>query len=182
MPELRYDQETINYSLVRRRRRSIAIMIDPDKGVVVYAPHHVGERMLAEVIGERRAWIAKKLDRIKAFKALPKLSFAGDRDAAARLINERVAVYSQTMQLSPKKIVIKDQRHRWGSCSARTGAVNLNWRLVMAPPEVLDYVVVHELAHIKHPDHSRSNTSPTTKPAASGCASTAGGLFFKLTP
>ena len=154
MPELRYEQETINYSLIRRRRRSIAIMIDPDRGVVVYAPHRLEEWALLEVLKERRDWIRKKLDRLAALKALPKLTFAGDRNDAARLINERVTLYSQTMQLFPKKVVVKDQRHRWGSCSARTGSVNFSWRLVMATQEVLDYVVVHELAHIKHANHS----------------------------
>ena len=143
------------YTLIRsRRRRSIAIMIDPDRGVVVYAPHSVGERALLELLEQRRAWIVKKLDRLAARKALPKLSFAGDRHDAARLIKERVALYAEKLQLFPKKVVIKDQRRRWGSCSSRTGAVNLNWRLVMAPLEVLDYVVVHELSHLKHADHS----------------------------
>ena len=144
------------YLLIRsRRRRSVAIMIDADRGVVVYAPHHVEERVLAGVLEQRRAWIRKKLDQLAALAALPKLHFAGDRDEAARLINERVALYAGKLQLFPKKVAIRDQRRRWGSCSARTGAVNLNWRLVMAPLEVLDYVVVHELSHIKHADHSR---------------------------
>jgi predicted metal-dependent hydrolase len=143
------------YTLVRsRRRRSIAIMVDPGRGVVVYAPHRIDERALAGVLEQRRAWIKKKLDQLAELATLPKLNFAGDRDDAARLINERVALYAEKLQLFPQKVAVRDQRRRWGSCSARTGAVNLNWRLVMAPLEVLDYVVVHELSHIKHPNHS----------------------------
>lgn len=58
------------------------------------------------------------------------------------------------LNLNPKSITIRDQRTRWGSCSAR-GTLSFSWRLVMAPPEVLEYVVIHELAHLVHPNHSR---------------------------
>jgi predicted metal-dependent hydrolase len=137
-----------------RRRRSIAIVIDPERGVVVYAPHGIGERVLADILMQRRDWINKKLAKVQARRAEPKAHFDGDLNDASRIINERVTVYSELMQLFPKKVAVKDQRRRWGSCSARTGALNLNWRIVMAPPQVVDYVVVHELSHIKHPNHS----------------------------
>jgi predicted metal-dependent hydrolase len=65
----------------------------------------------------------------------------------------RVAFYSQLMQLSPSSLSFRSQSSRWGSCSSR-GHVSLNWRLIAAPSDVLDYVVVHELAHLKHHDHS----------------------------
>ena len=145
------------YTLVQsRRRRSIAVMIDPERGVVVYAPHGIGEGVLTGILEQRRDWIIKKLDRIAEQKSQPKAHFDGDLNDAVRIINERVAIYAEKLQLRPKKITVKDQRRRWGSCSARTGALHFNWRIVMAPPEVIDYVVVHELAHIRHPDHSRS--------------------------
>lgn len=55
----------------------------------------------------------------------------------------------------PVKVRISKARTRWGSCSSN-GNIALNWRLVMAPPEILDYIIVHELAHLKHPNHSRA--------------------------
>ena len=58
------------------------------------------------------------------------------------------------MKLSYRAITIRDQKTRWGSCSNR-GTLSFNWRLIMAPPHVLDYVVVHELAHLQQPDHSK---------------------------
>jgi hypothetical protein len=56
--------------------------------------------------------------------------------------------------VAPCKVVIKDQKTRWGSCSKK-GNINLNWRLIMAPLHVIDYVVVHELCHLKVMNHSK---------------------------
>lgn len=70
------------------------------------------------------------------------------------VFHARVAHYAPLMGVTPNKIFLKEQRTLWGSCSAR-GNLNFNRRLLQAPPEVLDYVVVHELAHLKHMNHSK---------------------------
>ena len=75
------------------------------------------------------------------------------REEARRIINERVEHYRHGLGVSPEVIRIKDQKHRWGSCSAQ-GALNFSWRLILAPERVLDYVVVHELCHLRFLDHS----------------------------
>ncbi len=73
----------------------------------------------------------------------------------ARLhIEERVEFFAGSMGLFPKQISIRGQRTRWGSCSA-SGEISLNWKLLAAPLAVIDYVVVHELAHMRHMNHSR---------------------------
>lgn len=63
-----------------------------------------------------------------------------------------VARHGPPNRLAPSAVRVKEQASRWGSCSSR-GAINLNWRLVFAPPEVFEYVVVHELCHLEHPHH-----------------------------
>jgi predicted metal-dependent hydrolase len=68
-------------------------------------------------------------------------------------IAKRVEYYSQRMGLHYTKLSFRSQKTRWGSCSSK-GALSFNWRLAIAPPEVIDYVVVHELAHLKHYNHS----------------------------
>jgi predicted metal-dependent hydrolase len=70
-----------------------------------------------------------------------------------RKIQERLKLYAPKMLLNPSKVVLKEQKMRWGSCTA-DNAIYLNWRLMMAPMAVIDYVLVHELAHIKYPNHS----------------------------
>ncbi|MFA5866861.1 MAG: SprT family zinc-dependent metalloprotease [Actinomycetota bacterium] len=75
------------------------------------------------------------------------------RRQAEAEIGQAVERWSQVIGKAPLSVRIRNQRSRWGSCS-RKGSVNFNWRLVMLPPDMLDYVVVHELYHLKQPDHS----------------------------
>lgn len=70
------------------------------------------------------------------------------------LLTERVEEWSDKMGLHPTQLSFRSQKTRWGSCNSR-GHVSLNWRLVAAPLEVLDYVVIHELAHLRYQNHSR---------------------------
>jgi predicted metal-dependent hydrolase len=74
---------------------------------------------------------------------------------AARMINKKVEEFSQQMRLLYNRVVIRDQKSRWGSCSCLKN-LNFNWRLIMAPEPVLDYVIIHELCHLKEMSHSKS--------------------------
>jgi predicted metal-dependent hydrolase len=76
------------------------------------------------------------------------------RDKTAQAIADRVNFYLPTVGESPTRITIKEQRKRWGSCSS-LGRLNFNWRIIMLPQSVLDYIVVHELCHLVHHNHSR---------------------------
>ncbi|MPN53172.1 hypothetical protein SDC9_200836 [bioreactor metagenome] len=68
-------------------------------------------------------------------------------------IEQVTARLAQTMRVSFNSLTIRDQRTRWGSCSSK-GTLSFNWRLVMTPPTILQYVVIHELAHLTVPNHS----------------------------
>lgn len=76
------------------------------------------------------------------------------RNHARNLFNVRVAYFHQFTGGSYTSITIRDQKSRWGSCSSR-GTLSFNYRLIFAPPKVLDYVVVHELCHLTHMNHSK---------------------------
>lgn len=72
---------------------------------------------------------------------------------AREIFAQQAAYYAASMGVSYGTIRIREQKTRWGSCSSK-GNLNFNWKLLLAPPRVLDYVVVHELSHLKHMDHS----------------------------
>lgn len=94
-----------------------------------------------------------------------KLNIAGDEKHAPRRLQDwlikqarqdltdRVAFHADRLGLTPKRITVRDQSSRWGSCST-TGALSFSWRLVLAPPDVLDYVAAHEVAHLREMNHS----------------------------
>lgn len=90
--------------------------------------------------GERREAAARTLD-------------SWYRRLARGLIESRVAHWSPRVGHAPSSISIRDTRSRWGSCSS-SGGLSFCWRIVMAPPRVVDYLVVHELCHLEHQDHS----------------------------
>jgi predicted metal-dependent hydrolase len=77
------------------------------------------------------------------------------RHQGRKRIEARTKIFSEKMSLFPKELSFRSQKTRWGSCSA-SGNLSFNWRLIVAPPEVIDYVIVHELAHLKHHNHSQN--------------------------
>jgi len=66
----------------------------------------------------------------------------------------RVALYAPQVEAAPASVLVRAQKHLWGSCSP-SGVLRFNWRLIMAPPAIVDYVVVHELCHLRHPHHQK---------------------------
>jgi predicted metal-dependent hydrolase len=75
------------------------------------------------------------------------------REEARRHFTDRVEHFAEVLGVSYGQIQIRNQKTRWGSYSTKTGTLSLNFRLLMAPPDVVDYVIVHELAHAEHPNH-----------------------------
>jgi predicted metal-dependent hydrolase len=75
-------------------------------------------------------------------------------DKAEELIKKRVAEYSELIGVNYNNIRIKDTKTRWGSCSSKSN-LNFNYRIIMAPERVMDYIIVHELCHLKHMNHSK---------------------------
>ena len=76
------------------------------------------------------------------------------RKAAMEKIQSRVWMYAKKMGVEHSKISISNAEKRWGSCNTRTKGLNFSWRIIMAPIDVVDYIVVHELSHLVHPNHS----------------------------
>ena len=76
------------------------------------------------------------------------------RQRAGKKLQQRVEIYAPRLGVRPKEILVRSQAKRWASC-ARDGTLRFNWRIVMAPLSMVDYVVVHELCHLRHANHNR---------------------------
>ena len=129
-------------------------------GLTVRAPLHASEAEIKAFLEAHRGWIEAHMQRWQQRQAqlaeLPPLTTAELRDLAAQareVIAARVAYYAPQVGVTYGKITIRTQRSRWGSCSAN-GNLSFNCLLMLAPPEVLDSVVVHELCHRKQMNHS----------------------------
>jgi predicted metal-dependent hydrolase len=191
----------MDFDIIRSRRKTIAVEITKEGGVLVRAPLKLARREVLAFVHQNRGWIARKLAQARVLqeertprRVLEEESFpflgeqhrlryvAGGeylrkengefllgsdlssraegmfrtwyRARAREILEDRVAYFSLRMGLACGSVRITDARERWGSCSA-AGSLNFAWRLVMAPPAVIDYVIVHELAHLVEMNHSR---------------------------
>ena len=118
-------------------------------------PQWMSRAEVDDVLARHETWIARERAR-----QVPRLGIdpaevdeAEARRAAREVVAMLVEDESAWLCVEPRRIQIRDQRTRWGSCSTH-GTLSFNWRLVLAPLEVLDYVVVHELCHLREPNHS----------------------------
>ncbi len=111
----------------------LEVLAGSNAGISLGDRLYIGEKRLPECRGLLRAWYAEK---------------------AAGILPARVTGFAAILDYRPKKIRISDTRRRWASCST-SGTLSFCWRLVLAPPEVIDYVIVHELVHMNQPDHSK---------------------------
>ena len=102
---------------------------------------------------ERRGPVLHVRPQSLAAGAVRELLEAWYRAEAKRLLPARLRQLSGALDLSPSRVAIRAQKTVWGSCSSR-GTISLNWRLVLLPGELVDYVLVHELCHLRHLDHS----------------------------
>ena len=119
-------------------------------------PQWMSRAEVERVLAAKRTWIEEERRRQVPPLRLDVLAVSESeaRIAARELVSVLAQEEAQQIGVAYRRIRIGGQRTLWGSCSAR-GTLSFNWRLVLAPLEVLDYVVVHELCHLRVPDHSR---------------------------
>lgn len=146
----------IPYQIVRSDRKTLSIQITLNGGVQVRAPRQMPEYEIERIVENKRPWIEKHLARISAQPPEPKLSMAEIHalaDQAMEVLPRRAAHFAPIVGVTYHGITIRNQRSCWGSCSGK-GNLNFNCLLMLCPPEVADYVVVHELCHLKQMNHS----------------------------
>lgn len=147
------------YRLIRSNRRTASLEIGKDLSVTVRAPLKMPKSDIDEFVAKHEKWIVKKLavmsERQRCEKPLSPEETAELKKKAAETIPQRVAHFSAIMGLYPTSVKITSAKKRFGSCSGKN-AVCFSYLLMRYPSEAVDYVVVHELAHIAHHNHSQA--------------------------
>ena len=148
--------------IIRSSRRTLSLQVKNDGQVIVRAPRHVTLQEIAAFVRKNSAWLHKHLEKVRKEKELNAASPVQPltmediqklADEALRVIPGRVAHFAPLVGVTYGRITVRNQRTRWGSCSSK-GNLNFNCLLMLAPPGILDYVVVHELCHRKEMNHS----------------------------
>jgi predicted metal-dependent hydrolase len=141
---------------LRARRYFIRVRIDGSVRVTI--PRGGSKREATEFYKQQRAWIAGQQDRVAALREQLPDDLSEDSQQALRAkarhqLPERLLELASQVGVTVRRVSVRNQRHRWGSCSP-SGLICLNWRLVTMPDWVRDYVLYHELMHLKRMDHS----------------------------
>ena len=191
------------HKIIRSKRKSIALVVQPDGKLIVRAPKRATRKEINLLIKKHTVWIKKKqstafseaesfsprnfidgemfffLGESYSLQILetekPKLALQGEyfqlaksalpqaeqhfekwyKKEARKIFTERIEFYAKEYGFEYEKLKLSSARTRWGSCSLK-GNINLTWRLIMAPIKIIDYVIVHELSHLREHNHSKA--------------------------
>ena len=142
------------YFVRHRRARRYVLRVDPDGRLRVTIPRGGSRREAEEFAQRHEEWVARQRARLPQDR--PSVEHARAlRDRARRELPLRLLALAARHGLTVARVSIRNQRSRWGSCG-RDGHVCLNWRLLLMPPSVGDYILIHELMHLRRMDHSPS--------------------------
>ncbi|MCM1385827.1 MAG: M48 family metallopeptidase [Bacillus sp. (in: Bacteria)] len=154
---------TLPLTVIRSKRYTYSITVREDCSIILRVPLQASKQQIEQIAEEKSHWIithylkAREERENSPHSDLPEAQRIAlekrYKEAARNYIPKRVAYYQPLTGGTYNRITIRSQRTRWGSCSGK-GTLSFNWRLMLAPPAILDYVVVHELCHLTHMDHS----------------------------
>ena len=162
----------MNITIIRLNRKTLAIQINPDLSVTVRAPMYASQRDIERILKEKENWIQKHIEQIREReerseetqenqgKSAKKNYLTNEEiqklaEKALEYVPKRVSYFAEQIGVEYGKLTVRNQKTRWGSCSSK-GNLNFNCLLMLTPPEVIDYVVVHELCHRKEMNHSKA--------------------------
>lgn len=154
----------MDVTVIRSNRKTVAIQVNSDLSVTVRAPRCASAKDIERLLQEKASWINKHMEQIKRKRAqyesqdIRRLTYEEIKDLADKALDyipKRVSYFAKLVGVDYGRITIRNQKTRWGSCSGK-GNLNFNCLLMLAPPEVIDYVVVHELCHRKEMNHSKA--------------------------
>ncbi|MDD3239194.1 MAG: M48 family metallopeptidase [Lachnospira sp.] len=150
----------MNIEIIRSNRRTMSLEVTSDVRVVVRAPRRMSDEQIMSFVNSKAEWLKQSVQKAQKHKEIldssEKISDSEInrlKEQAQVVIPEKVRIYAEILQVSYGRITVRNQKTRWGSCSAK-GNLNFNCLLMRAPEQIQDYVVVHELCHRKEMNHS----------------------------
>ncbi len=162
MSELCINGENIPYEIIRSSRKTIGLEISQEAQVIVRAPARMSLRDIEAFVQERRGWIeknrARQLERKRAsasidWKVKKQDTYAWAMSDGGELLLMKVRYYADLMGVHVKRVTIRDMKTRWGSCTSK-GHISFSWKIFVMPERLADYLIIHELSHLRHMDHS----------------------------
>ena len=157
--KIKLNQKEVKYTLrVSKKARHMRLAIYRDGNFVVTVPRNMNSNAIERFIIRKSQWIINKLEYFKSFSGQvlvknSKKAYLEHKGLALALAQERIAYFNQMYGFKFHKISIKNQKTRWGSCSKK-GNLNFNYKIASLPREMADYIIVHELCHLKEFNHS----------------------------
>lgn len=158
---IRFQEKEIAYTLRQSRRaRRMRITIHHDGRIIITVPHRVSQHVAKQFITSKSSWIYDKLAYIQSLnigapKKISKQDYLRYKTTAKLLAHDRLAYFNTIYAFPYRRIAIRNQKTRWGSCS-KMGNLNFNYRIALLPPHLSDYIIVHELCHVAELNHSRT--------------------------
>ncbi len=147
----------MEYEIIYSKRKTLSVSVR-NRNVVVRAPIGLPKGIIAEFLEKHREWIKKQLEksllRTDPIDAMSKGEIEALRSEARKILTAKTQKFSEIMGLKCGRITITGAKTRFGSCSSK-GNISYSYRLMLCPDEAIDYVVVHELAHLKEMNHSK---------------------------
>lgn len=158
--QIMLDDKKITYTLsLKDKTRTMRIAIYPGGQMKVSAPARLGERAVERFIVSRSEWVLRKISTLALVQApvsgrASYLDFIHHKKNALVLARKKMEYFNIFYNVVWKKVTIRNQKTRWGSCS-RSGNISFNYKIALLPERLADYVVVHELCHLKEMNHSK---------------------------
>lgn len=172
--QIQINENVINYTFKKSRRaQRLRLTIKPPGILEVTLPLGLSEFYAQKFVQEKKDWILKKINHFKKFNdgALLRKTlkdYSKYKEKARRFITSRVNHFNQIYNSRFRGISIRDQKTRWGSCSVKKN-LSFNYKIIFLPQNLADYIIVHELCHLKEMNHSSrfwdlvSKTAPRYK-------------------
>ena len=146
------------YKIIRSKRKTIALTISKSCEVIVRAPNRTSKKYIEDFVAKHKLWIEKNLqeqqEKLSNIKALSQEKIENLKNMAKESLPKRVDYYSEIIGVKPTSVKITSAKTRFGSCSGKNG-ICFSLYLMQYDKAAIDYVVVHELCHIKHHNHSK---------------------------